>query len=301
MTRTDADRFIDLYLGISSVQFGPEHAAEAGATFGTSTQGPISYADLLRFSQTHLNHRVAELAPIAREVSPIPEFHFFCSNAGTFDAQAVRDLDLPIVRMDNSLQTFWLLICCCLVWIQFGASDHAERLQLREMAWSTIRGYCRHRTLPETDKPLFKQWFRRDEHLAGVAHALATVITFYVILHEMMHLSAPPSLTGNELEFEMDRQAAQALVLVRERGDLQWATIPNGCMGAPVVFFEIQRLIWLERGQKAAAMDRHPHPRSRRRRLERYVHCVQASDRALHRDLRFATAWLAAGHHRPAP
>jgi hypothetical protein len=299
------DRILNLFLGFSSPPFDPEDIGDVpevarvlGRWWGEDTEGlrPEAMRAVFAFTQEEMFHRFREIAEVAATLFPIPEFKFDVQGVAHFRTFAHWEDGSPLIFLDRELLDFWFAFFASRLFETYAARTAEERAGLTDFSLLLLDHMARGRRVPEEPRALLMPWFAGDEHLARVAASVSRTVAYFGLAHELAHVALNHSALDADpfpLELQADVLAAKVQLALRDRRDLEWATLPDGYLGAALLLFDLlhaTRMAGTAWGMRPR--DRgYPSPRQRRAVVARVLAAgATDKDRGVYIDLRMSMA-----------
>ncbi len=300
------ERYYRLYLGIAVTSFSrsavsqdPDVATIYRAWYGLNhTQlMPEALNTTFQFAESEFYERTREIAETAAQIQKIPEFHFNFMRIANFDLSVQRIDQRPVIFLDQEFLDFWFGFFFARLCEIHAAKSIAERRELDRISLDQILHFAHRRRVPDHERSNLTTWFTAHQDIAAVAASLSRVIAYYVIAHEIAHVALHEADNGEirKRELEADYFAARTLIALRRRPDLQWASVPDAYLAAPVIFCQLLNVV--ELAQKfvlGRRVDRrgYPSPRERRTAVSRHTIAATPNDKAFCIDMRHSLARL---------
>lgn len=292
------DELMLRYLGISrwlSKKTAEDYAVKAifgaWAETGYASSQDIEFENVKDFSETEFYHRAREIAQVAARKRTIPEFRFQVFDIGTFEALYDKREKENLILIDGALIDFWFGFFSTRLFETYISAENSWRTHCNQLSQQHLQAFIQQKDTPRSVKDQKIRTYADNPHLSGVAASLSRVISYYAVCHEIAHMVLEHQPTDDiyATELEADSLAADIFCELRQAGQLDWASIPDGYLGAPVLFFELLNSVLFAHRQdfgRGNAKSKYPPPRLRRDRLMTRIGQATELDIGVCRDLR---------------
>lgn len=308
MTRktTAAERYCLLYYGVATPSFGPEmRDDDALRSVLSAWRGPdasrmdqVELDGLFRFAETEFYERMKEIAQVAGKICAVPPFRFNFLRVGNYEALFNRfDCGEPLIFIDSDYIDILFAFFASRIFETYFCDSSEIRTSLQRYAGAVLRSFVLGERMSDDVRNAAAPIFARSEHASGIAMSLSRTAAYFILAHELAHHSLGHTGADDTFDTELAADALAAKIygaLGQEKG-LQWASVPDGYMGAPLLYLEFLNTIE-QHGTRLWTTDRvksdYPAARKRRSEITRFLAPRSAEDRGLYLDMRKSIARL---------
>lgn len=260
---------------------------------------------LWTFDQFEFDHRMREIAAVAAEVAPLPAFQFNYLDIGSFRAsQRSIDESNKYIFLDAGLVQFLFLFFCVRLSEIYQGFDADQRREADAQCLVMIDGLRRQDPRVYREGASIIDHCLADRVIALTAVSVSRTIAYFLLAHELGHIALEREEADvAEAELAADMFGLEVFQRLRRRPALEWARVPAGYGGAPLLFLAFLQLVEAAaRAETGGEIDLQGYPSARRRHglARRALGPCDGDDRALYLDLRASLGRLRARMGRRA-